>query len=149
MKTIVSLVVAGLCIWSAATAQIPSHFSRFETGFVSQEELPSLDALNELSPVGATHNAWFPNLKAYVSENVRYPGSARENGLEGVVHAEAVVKTDGKLTDIQIVEGLSFSCDKEVVRLLSGMPAWNPARRDGQPFEQKIYLRIRFKLKPF
>jgi TonB family protein len=149
MKTIVSLVFASLCVWAVATAQIPPHFSRIETGFVSQEEMPPLEALNELSPSGESNNAWFPNLKAYVRDNIHYPGSARESGTEGVVHAEATVKADGKLTNIQVVDGLSYSCDKEVVRLLSDMPSWNPARRDGQPIEQKVYLRVRFKLKPF
>ena len=149
MKTVVSLVVAGLCVWSAATAQISPHFSSLETGLVSQDELPSLETLNELTPSGETNNAWYPNFKTYVRENVRYPGAARDAGLEGVVHAEAIVKADGKLTDIQIVEGLSYICDKEVVRLLSGMLACNPARHDGRPSEQKVYLRVRFMLKPF
>lgn len=149
MKTIVSLVFASLCAWSVATAQIPPHFSRIETGFVALEEIPPLETLNELTHAGETHNAWFPNFKAYVRDNIQYPGSARESGTEGVVHAEATVKADGQLADIRIVEGLSYSCDKEVVRLLSGMPDWNPASRDGQPIEQKVYLRVRFKLKPF
>ena len=148
MKTIVSLVFASLCFWSVATAQIPAYFSRVETGFVDQQEMPTLEAANELAHAGKTHNAWFPNFKGYVRDNVHYPSAARENGTEGVVHAEATVKLDGKLTDIRITKGLSYSCDKEVVRLLSEMPEWNPARRDGQPFEQKVYLRVRFKLKP-
>lgn len=149
MKTIVSLVFASLCAWSFATAQIPLHFAQIENGYVASEEMPSLESLNELTLAGETNNAWFPDLKAYVRENLQYPSAARETGIEGVVHVKATVKADGKLTDIQITEGLSFSCDKEVSRLLAAMPAWNPARRDGQPFDQKVYLRVRFKLKPF
>ena len=73
--------------------------------------------------------------------------SARETGLEGVVRTEAIVRTDGRLTDIRITDGLSYSCDKEVQRLLAGMPAWKPARRNGEPVEQKVYVQVRFKLK--
>ena len=66
-----------------------------------------------------------------------------------MVHAEATVGTDGKLRNIRIVEGLSYSCDKEVVRLLSDMPAWNPARRNGEVYEQLVEVPVRFQLKPF
>jgi len=149
MKTIASLVVASICAWSFATAQIPAHFTQIENGYAAPEEMPSLEALNELAFVGDNNNAWFPDLKDYVRDHVRYPSAARENGTEGVVRAEATVKTDGTLADIRIVEGLSFSCDKEVARMLSEMPAWNPARWDGKPCEQKIYMSVRFKLKPF
>lgn len=150
MKTIVPMVFAILSFWSAATAQILPYYSNAETGVSLDEEAPAMETLNELSsPTRENNNAWFPGLKSYVCANVRYPSAARESGLEGVVHAEATVKVDGKLTDIRIVEGLSYGCDKEVLRLLSGMPAWNPARRNGKPIEQKVFVRVRFQLKPF
>lgn len=149
MKTIVSLAVASLCVWTVATAQIPSYFSQIENGAMTAEDIPTLETIAELSAKGERSNAWFPGLKSYVRANLRYPSAARESGTEGVVRVEATVKADGKLTDIRITEGLSYSCDKEVTRLLTEMPAWNPAHRDGEPIDQKVYLRVRFKLKPF
>lgn len=149
MKTIVSLAIASLCVWAVANAQILPYFSQIENGALTSEEVPALEFVDELSASGERNNAWFPGLKNYVRTNLRYPSAARESGTEGVVRVEATVKADGKLTDIQITEGLSYSCDKEVTRLLAGMPAWNPAHRDGKPIDQKVYLRVRFKLKPF
>ncbi len=148
MKTIVSLAIASLCVWAVATAQIPPYFSQIENGALTSEEAPTLELVDELSASGERNNAWFPDLKSYVRANLRYPSAARESGTEGVVEAEATVQADGKLSDIQITDGLSFSCDREVVRLLTGMPAWNPAHRNGKPIDQKVYLRVRFKLKP-
>jgi TonB family protein len=148
MKTIVSLAIASLCVWAVASAQIPPYFSQIENGALTAEEAPTLELVDELSDIGDNSNAWFPDFKSYVRVNLRYPSAARESGTEGVVHVEATVKADGQLSDIQITDGLSFSCDREVVRLLTGMPAWNPAHRDGKPIEQKVYLRVRFKLKP-
>lgn len=145
MKTIASLVFASLCVWSVVTAQTPAYLSQIENDLVAQKEMSTAQPTS----LDKTNNAWFPDFKAYVGDNVRYPSVAREMGLEGVVHAEAVVKVDGDLANIRIVEGLSYSCDKEVLRLLSEMPAWNPAQRDGEPFEQRVYVRVRFQLKPF
>jgi TonB family protein len=149
MKTIVLLAIASLCVWTVATAQTPPYLSQIENGAMIFEESPTLESIDELSAVGENNNAWFPDLKSYVRTNLRYPGAARESGTEGVVHVVATVNADGKLTNIQITEGLSYSCDKEVVRLLSEMPSWKPAHRNGKPIDQKIYLRVRFKLKPF
>lgn len=148
MKTIFLLGFVSVCTWSFAIAQIPPYLSVAGTATAPHEEVPPLVVPDELSLTGENNNAWFPDFKGYVRDNIRYPISAREAGIEGVVHAEAVVDVAGKLTDIRISEGLSYSCDKEVKRLLSGMPAWKPARRDGIPAEQKIYLRVRFHLKP-
>ena len=147
MKTIISLVFASLFVSSFATAQIPPYLPKVETVTAMYEEAPLPDVPEELTMSGEFSNAWFPGFKAYVRDNIRYPVAARETGLEGVVRTEAIVRTDGRLTDIRITDGLSYSCDKEVQRLLSGMPAWKPARRNGEPVEQKVYVQVRFKLK--
>jgi TonB family protein len=147
MKTIVLLVIAGLFASAGAIAQT-NHPPYNHLHDVTAEE-EALSALPEELSVGHTiTNAWFPDLKTYVAENTRYPMAAKEAGIEGVVEAEGTVGADGKLKDIRITDGLGYQCDKEVRRLLSGMPAWNPARSDGRPFEQKVFLRFRFKLKP-
>lgn len=150
MKTIFALALTSLCLWSVATAQTPPHFRRMETKVSLDEEAPTPKAHSELSTSRSRiRNAWFPNFKQYVSEHIQYPSAARETGLEGVVGAEAVVQTDGKLTDIRIVEPLSYSCDKAVKKMLSNMPPWNAARRDGVPIEQKVFVRVHFKLELF
>ncbi|MBV6440649.1 MAG: hypothetical protein EPGJADBJ_02321 [Saprospiraceae bacterium] len=145
----IALVFTGLCAWSAATAQIPPYHSGVKASVTTIDEAQPLEAFDELTPSRGSSNAWFPDFKGYVRANIRYPMAAREAGLEGVVYAEATVKTDGGLADIRIVDGLSYSCDREVVRLLSGMPAWKPAYRNGVPVEQNVYMRVRFQLKPF
>lgn len=148
MKTMIALAFTSLCVWTSAAAQTPPYLAKFETSATPHEDAPPL-AITELEYGRETHNAWFPNFKGYVRDNVRYPNAARESGLEGVVYAEATVGTNGKLRNIRIVEGLSYSCDKEVVRLLSDMPAWNPARRNGEAYEQLVEVPVRFQLKPF
>lgn len=138
MKTIVLLALAGMPAWPAATAQTPFG-----------EEAPPLESVGELANAHEANNTWFPDFKSYARENLRYPEIAREAGTEGVVQVEATVCVDGELTDFEIVEGLNSYCDKEVIRMLSEMPAWNPARRNGKPVEQRVHVHVRFQLNPF
>lgn len=146
MKTIVLLAFASLWMVSMTTAQTNYHSFDITNTAAAEEEAALSVVPEELAPSHGTTNAWFPDFRRYVRENVRYPMSAQESGIQGVVAAEAIVDEDGRLTDIRIVEGLSYSCDREVKRLLTNMPAWKPARRNGEPFEQKVFVRVRFKL---
>lgn len=146
MKTIALLVIAGQFVLSVANAQIhlpPDYHSMDDLEEEARAWVP-----DELTP-SQDIDAWYPNLKNYVAENTRYPPAAQETGLEGVVTAEAMVGIDGRLTDVRISDGLSYQCDKEVTRILQNMPAWNPARRNGKLFEQKVCVRVRFRLQPF
>ena len=45
-------------------------------------------------------------LMKYLSENIRYPVIAQENGIEGRVICSFVVERDGSITDVQVVRGV-------------------------------------------
>ena len=57
-------------------------------------------------------------LMKYLSENVRYPVIAQENGIEGRVICSFVVERDGSITDVQVVRGVDPSLDREAVRVI-------------------------------
>lgn len=148
MKTITLLAFAGLFSLYTTSAQTPAQLFKTIREITPEEEVYSIVPV-ELEFDSTDSNAWFPDLKNYVAEHAQYPSSAHESGLEGVVEAEATVGADGYLTDIEVVKGLNQSCDNVVKRLLSEMPAWNPARRNGQPIKQRVTVRVRFRLQPF
>ncbi len=151
MKTIISLVYASFFMLSFSTAQTAHSFHSSLSDVIVEQEEASLVATAELASPHPNRisNAWFPDFRQYVKENIKYPTAARESGLQGVVKVQATVRANGKLTDICIIEGLSYSCDREVERLLSKMPDWNPAHRNGQPIDQRVFVQVRFQLKPF
>ncbi|MCW5920737.1 MAG: energy transducer TonB [Saprospiraceae bacterium] len=91
--------------------------------------------------------ARFPNLHQYIQENLKYPIAAIESGTEGRVVAKVLIEADGSVKDVQIVQGLSWSCDRAVTNLLKKMPKWVPATKNGQPVAQQASVAVRFKLK--
>ncbi len=86
------------------------------------------------------------DLGKYLSENIHYPDSARENNVEGRVILKFVVNEDGHISDCSIVKGISPDCDAEALRVVKNMPAWKPGRQNGK--EVKVYYNqpISFKL---
>jgi len=72
-------------------------------------------------------------LERYVKSNVRYPVEAWRARIRGVVYTAFTVEADGRITEVRVLRGIGGGCDEEAVRLVSRMPPWTPALRDGQP----------------
>ena len=83
----------------------------------------------------------------YLSENMKYPPTAKTAGLEGVVKTSFVIDTEGNVTDVKVVEGIGSGCDEEAVRLVSEMPAWKPGMQDGEAVKVAYDLPVRFQVR--
>ncbi|HBK40247.1 MAG TPA: energy transducer TonB, partial [Porphyromonadaceae bacterium] len=58
----------------------------------------------------------------FLSDNIKYPVIAQENGIQGRVITNFVVERDGSITDVQVVRGVDPSLDKEAIRVIQSMP---------------------------
>jgi TonB family protein len=85
-------------------------------------------------------------LLEFVRGNLRYPESARQQGIEGTVYASLIVEPDGSMSDIKVVRGLSPECDQEVVRIVKMLPTWIPGKQGGQPVRVRFAIPIKFEL---
>jgi TonB family protein len=85
-------------------------------------------------------------LYPYIRETLKYPGTAIEQGVEGIVYLTFVVETDGTLSDIKVLRGIGAGCDEEALRIVRGMPKWKPGKQRGVPVRVRYNLPIRFKL---
>lgn len=78
--------------------------------------------------------------------DLKYPASARENGLEGTAILQFTVKKDGTLTDIDILRGLSNDIAAACLDAVRTLPAWEPGRQHGKPVNVRFTLPMKFKL---
>lgn len=85
-------------------------------------------------------------LKKYLSDNVKYPSVAKENGIQGTVTVLFVVNEDGSVSDIKIQKGIGGGCDQEAMRIVKEMRKWKPGKQGGQPVRVYQILPITFKL---
>ena len=82
----------------------------------------------------------------FMTDHVKYPDSAINNNVQGTVYASFVVETDGSLTNIEIIKGIGYGCDEEVIRLIKVMPKWTPGEQKGKPVKVQFNLPIKFAL---
>lgn len=85
-------------------------------------------------------------LLSYVQGKIKYPWRAQEVGVTGKVHARFVVDKEGKVTNIEIVRGLGYGCDEEVVRVLKSLPDFCPGFHNGKYRDTYFTLPVHFKM---
>lgn len=84
--------------------------------------------------------------REYLAENLRYPESAKESGIEGRVFVQFIVKADGSVADEKIVRGVDPALDKEALRVVKESPDWTPGRQRGQSVNVAFTFPVSFKL---
>lgn len=82
----------------------------------------------------------------YLINNIKYPVSARRNGISGIVKVKFDVEKDGTISNIGILESVHPSLDKESMRVIKKMPSWTPAMIDGEKVRVQINMPIKFTL---
>lgn len=80
----------------------------------------------------------------YLKNSLRYPQQALENNVKGRVTVSFTVHTDGSVDEFNVLKGLGFGCDEEVIRLVKDGPKWSPTTQDGEPVESEIRVRVKF-----
>ena len=88
-----------------------------------------------------------PNaLMKYLSENTKYPESAKANKIEGRVFVSFVIEKDGSITNAEVMRGIDKECDAEAVRVVSSMPKWQAGTQNGEAVRCRFTVPFIFKL---
>lgn len=86
-------------------------------------------------------------IKKFLSNTVRYPQIAKENGIEGRVICSFVVERDGSITNVEVMRSSGdMSLDREAMRVIRAMPKWKPGIQNGQPVRVKYTMPVNFNL---
>ena len=118
----------------AAPVEVPVEEEEEEVVFVIVEKMPEFPGGQQA-------------LFKYLSENVKYPVIAQENGIQGRVICQFVVNRDGSIVDVEVVRsGGDPSLDKEAIRVIKSMPKWKPGQQRGKPVRVKYTVPVNFKL---
>ena len=84
----------------------------------------------------------------YLSDNIKYPVIAQENGIQGTVVCQFTVNKDGSIVDVEAVKNTSgdAALEKEAIRVIKSMPKWSPGKQRGQAVRVKYTVPVRFRL---
>ncbi|MGY3212137.1 energy transducer TonB [Mucilaginibacter sp. HD30] len=70
----------------------------------------------------------------------------RMNLRKGKVYLLMVIESDGRLSDLKVVRGLSVIQDKEILRVAKKLDRWKPATKNGIPVRMICSIPINFEL---
>lgn len=85
-------------------------------------------------------------LYRFIAKNIKYPAELREKKIEGKVITSFIVRSTGKITDLEIIRSPDSLFSKETLRVLSAMPDWIPGKQNGKEVDVKFVLPVRFQL---
>ena len=69
----------------------------------------------------------------YLSRQVQYPLDALRARRQGTVLVSFSVTAEGQVADARVTHGLFPSLDAEALRVVVGMPKWQPGTHEGKP----------------
>ena len=85
-------------------------------------------------------------LNRYLSDNLKYPDVARDNGITGIVTVSFIINEDGSVSNAKVERSIGGGCDQEALRIVSEMRKWKPAKQGGVPVAVYMKLPIVFQL---
>ena len=98
----------------------------------------------------AHKKALFPGeanaLNTYLSNHLNYPKQARLDKVQGVVVVLALVNQNGEIIDTTIRKSLRKDLDEEALRIVQGMPKWEPAILHNRISSSIVGIPVHFRL---
>lgn len=87
-------------------------------------------------------------LRKYLADNMRYPQTAIEKGIQGKVYLKFVVSEEGKISNIVLLKGIPDcpECAEEAIRLVKAMPNWIAGKNNGKSVKSYFNLPLTFKI---
>lgn len=85
-------------------------------------------------------------LSDYLKKEIKYPQSAIKDKIQGLVIVSFIVETDGSVSSVNVLKGVSEELDNEAVRVVKAMPKWTPGYQKGKAVRVMLNLPIRFQL---
>ncbi len=79
----------------------------------------------------------------YLDKYIRNPERSKKTG--NIVEIRFKVRPDSTISNIKILSSPGKAWSEEAIRLIEEGPSWNPAKKNGQPVEEEVKLRILFK----
>ncbi len=119
-----------------------------DVGNVVVEDIPEEEPILQIVEQMPEFPGGMAALMRYLKENINYPRISRENGSQGKAFINFVVNTDGSIQDIEVLRSSSDPyLDKEALRVVGGMPKWNPGKQAGKAVRVRFTLPVTFRLK--
>ena len=83
-------------------------------------------------------------MNAFIEQEMQPILETSEESTDGTVFIEAIVETDGSISNSRVALGMDSAHDDEALRITRQMPLWKPATVDELPVRSRCIIPIRF-----
>ena len=136
------LALSGMTVASAQTI-VPPDSTRAVQPVEMDDDVP-VGFVEDPRASQAMFAGGVDSLNKYIFDNFN-PNTGEMSFKNVRVLVRFCVETNGKISEVEIVEGVHPRVDEEVVRMISNMPPWQPAvERTGTPIRSWYMLPITF-----
>lgn len=97
-------------------------------------EVQDLDILPK--PTGGMEG-WYN----YLAQNLKVPSKDKS----GTVIVSFLILEDGSVSDLELLKGISKSCDQVALEVIKSSPRWEPGEKDGKKVTSRMRIPVRFK----
>ncbi|WP_068472544.1 energy transducer TonB [Saccharicrinis aurantiacus] len=81
-----------------------------------------------------------------INKALQYPFADMIAQIEGEVLVSFVITSEGIMSDIEVVEGLTETLNKEALRAVLLLKKWKPGKLDGELVNTRLTIPVHFKL---
>lgn len=85
-------------------------------------------------------------MEAYIKENLRFPRSEYDAGVQGKVLVQFIVSKEGNVQDVKVIQGITPGMDAEAIRVVKSLPAQVAEGKSGKPLTTQYVVPVRFEL---
>lgn len=129
----------------------PPHKVETAETFKVVEEMPRFPGCEKMSGTGQEKKKCSDGkMLEYIYKNIKYPGEARENGIEGMAVIKFIVEKDGSIEEAEISRNPGGGIGEEALRVIKSMnnmpEKWTPGLQRGCPVRVLYTIPVKFKL---
>jgi TonB family protein len=121
------------CLFTFSVPNAFSQTSQNDSVYVAPEQMPE--------PIGG-----FVKFYVYIKNNIFYPQKALDKKIQGYVFVQFIITEKGVLEDFEILRGIGYGCEEELLRVLSEADAWRAGKQNGKNVKTRFTLPVIFKL---
>lgn len=85
-------------------------------------------------------------MQKFITTNLVYPQEVQEASIEGRVTIRFVVRIDGSISDVEVIEKIHPLCDSAALAVVKKMPRWEPGKHNGRAVPVYFTLPLVFRL---
>jgi len=82
----------------------------------------------------------------YIASQINYPSKAKKSNVSGRVWVNFTIDKAGNVRNVYLDRGIDPDLDKEAIRIISGMPKWEPGRQRGKAVPVELNINVDFVL---